>query len=157
MQFANSVPATGAVILCSDDPHLQSMREDITRAHSDLRIRERRRRDGQRNRRWRDSAAACTVRESEPGGRPVELGRLPLSVPGRHNVLNALAAVAMARELGIPFATSPERSARFMAPTAAFNAAAWRNGVTVVEDYGHHPTEIAAVDCGGQADRRRTA
>ena len=45
--------------------------------------------------------SACTVRGRKPGGRAVELGQLQLAIPGRHNVLNALAAVAMSRELGI--------------------------------------------------------
>ena len=70
---------------------------------------------------------------------------MQLSVPGRHNVLNALAAVAMARELGIAFSDITRAIAGFQGAERRFQRRGEVKGITLVEDYGHHPTEIAAV------------
>ena len=75
----------------------------------------------------------------------VRLGRLELTVPGRHNLQNALAAVAVAGELGIEFAGSWRHLARLHGAERRFERLGEANGVLVVDDYGHHPTEIAAV------------
>jgi UDP-N-acetylmuramate--alanine ligase len=75
----------------------------------------------------------------------VDLGELTLAVPGRHNVLNALAAVALGRELGIGWSHIAEALAGFTGAERRFQVHGEAGGVTVVEDYGHHPTEIAAV------------
>jgi len=133
--FANSVPESGAVVLCADDPYLSRLRGSITRrvltygltsaadvAATDVRL--------------EGFGSTSTVK----GG-----GTLQLRVPGRHNVLNALAAVAVARELGIDWNDIARGLHSFRGAERRFQ---WRgevNGVTVVEDYGHHPTEIAAV------------
>ena len=144
VKFANSVPANGVVILCADDPHLRSMRADITRHTVTYGLQ-----DGADvtaiDVRMQGFGAVCTVLSRRPGQRPVELGLLQLSVPGLHNVLNALAAVAMARELGIAFSDIAEAIAGFHGAERRFQRRGEANGVTVVEDYGHHPTEIAAV------------
>ncbi|MEO5740106.1 MAG: UDP-N-acetylmuramate--L-alanine ligase, partial [Vicinamibacterales bacterium] len=100
VQFANGVPANGAVIMCIDDEHLRNLRDEIRRhvvtygfseaadvTALDVQL--------------EGFGSTCTVRARRPGGRIVELGPLQLAIPGRHNVLNALAAVAMSRELGI--------------------------------------------------------
>jgi UDP-N-acetylmuramate--alanine ligase len=89
--------------------------------------------------------AACTVRRGKGSVPLVEIGRLELSVPGRHNVLNALAAVAVAGELDIAFADVARALAGFHGAERRFQHRGEAKGVVVVEDYGHHPTEIAAV------------
>ena len=66
-------------------------------------------------------------------------------MPGRHNVLNALAAVAMSRELGIAWSDVTRALGGFHGAERRFQRRGEAGGVTVVEDYGHHPTEIAAV------------
>ena len=144
VQFANGVPGNGAVIMCIDDPHLQRMRDDITRPVITYGFNE-----------SADVTAVgvqmqgfgsvCTVRARKPGGRTVELGQMTLSIPGRHNVLNALAAVAMARELGIGWSDITQALAGFHGADRRFQRRGDAGGVVVVEDYGHHPTEIAAV------------
>jgi UDP-N-acetylmuramate--alanine ligase len=144
VQFANSVPADGVVIFCSDDPHLQSMRAEISRrivtygfdAGADLTA---------TGIQMKGDGSECTVRSRRPKSEPSDLGRMKLSVPGRHNVLNALAAVAMARELGITFGDIARALAAFQGVERRFQRRGEVNGVAVVEDYGHHPTEIAAV------------
>ena len=73
------------------------------------------------------------------------LGDLTLAVPGRHSVSNALAAVAVGLELDVPFATIAAALAEFKGAERRFQTLGVVGGVTVVDDYGHHPTEIAAV------------
>ena len=144
VQFANSVPAGGAVILCADDPHLRVMRADITRDTVTYGLE-----DGAdvtaKDVQMKGFGCECTVVSVRPGGRPQELGRLQLSMPGRHNILNALAAIALARELGIGFNDIGRAIAGFHGAERRFQRHGVVNGVEVVEDYGHHPTEIAAV------------
>jgi UDP-N-acetylmuramate--alanine ligase len=72
------------------------------------------------------------------------LGRLTLRLPGRFNVLNALAATAVALELGVAFATIQKALAAFSGVRRRFEHKGFFHGATVVDDYGHHPTEVAA-------------
>jgi len=143
-QFANGIPANGSVIMCIDDVHLSAMRGEIKRhvvtyGFSDaadvtaLDVQ------------MQGFGSVCTVRARRPGGRVVELGHLQLAIPGRHNVLNALAAVAMARELGIAWSDISQALGGFEGAERRFQRLGEAGGVAVVEDYGHHPTEIAAV------------
>jgi len=81
------------------------------------------------------------------------LGPFELHVPGRHNVLNATAAVAIARQLEIPADRIAEGLNRFRGVDRRFQLRGTAKGATVVDDYGHHPTEIratlaAARECG---------
>lgn len=73
-----------------------------------------------------------------------ELGRVRLGVPGRHNVLNALAAIALATELGVAFDRIDEALTSFRGAKRRFEMKRLADFVTIVDDYGHHPTEIAA-------------
>ena len=144
VQFANSVPRNGAVILCADDPHLRSLRKAMTTrtvtygfdAGADVVASEVE---------LKGFGAVCTVHDARPGRTAGERSRLALSVPGRHNVLNALAAVAMGLELGIPFPEIARGLEGFHGAERRFQRRGVVNDVTVVEDYGHHPTEIVAV------------
>ena len=72
------------------------------------------------------------------------LGPFDLHVPGRHNVLNATAAVAIGRQLGMPPGKIAEGLAKFRGVDRRFQKRGEACGVTVVDDYGHHPTEIRA-------------
>jgi len=81
------------------------------------------------------------------------LGPFELHVPGRHNVLNATAAVAIARQLEVPADKIAEGLSHFRGVDRRFQVRGTARGVTVVDDYGHHPTEIratlaAARECG---------
>jgi UDP-N-acetylmuramate--alanine ligase len=67
-----------------------------------------------------------------------------MPVPGKHNVYNALAATAVALELDIPFAKIAEAFATFKNANRRFQFKGDARGITVVDDYGHHPTEILA-------------
>ena len=76
------------------------------------------------------------------GGEP--LGEVALVVPGRHNVANALGAIAAAMAAGAPFAAAVAGLAGFTGAARRFHLRAEAGGVTVVDDYAHHPTEVAA-------------
>jgi UDP-N-acetylmuramate--alanine ligase len=87
----------------------------------------------------------------EADGRPSPLGALQLRVPGRHNVLNALAAVAVGLEVGVPFAQIAAALGEFGGAERRFQMRGEAGGVMVVDDYGHHPTEITAVIAAARA------
>jgi UDP-N-acetylmuramate--alanine ligase len=149
VQFANAVPANGAVIMCSDDAHLRNIRREINRHtvtygfgdDADVTA---------RDLKLKGFGSVSTVRARKPGGRAVELGQLQLAIPGRHNVLNALAAVALSRELGIGWSDISSALGGFQGAERRFQRRGESRGVVVVEDYGHHPTEIAAVMAAGK-------
>ncbi|HXM77036.1 MAG TPA: cyanophycin synthetase, partial [Thermoanaerobaculia bacterium] len=77
-------------------------------------------------------------------GQTWSLGGVHLRLPGRHNVANALAAIAVGRELSIPFPTIARALSEFTGVIRRFETKGERGGVLVVDDYAHHPTEIAA-------------
>ena len=79
------------------------------------------------------------------------LGPLTLAVPGRHSVQNALAAVAVGLELDVPFARIAAALGEFGGAERRFERRGVVGGITVVDDYGHHPTEIAAVLAAARA------
>jgi UDP-N-acetylmuramate--alanine ligase len=72
------------------------------------------------------------------------LGEIELGVPGEHNVLNAVAAAALALEEGLPFAAVQEGLASFQGVGRRFEVLGEARGVLVIDDYAHHPTEVAA-------------
>jgi len=73
-----------------------------------------------------------------------ELGRIKLNVPGKHNVLNALGAVAVSLEAGIPFGEVAELLEEFRNASRRMELKGTVGGITFLDDYGHHPTEIRA-------------
>ena len=160
VEFANKVPFYGAVIACADDAELARLLPRLTRrvitygidapdadlGATDVTL-------------AGFGSTATVVRRTVAGGGapPVEtLGPLRLQVPGRHSVLNALAAVGVGLELGVPFAVLAEALAGFQGAERRFERRGVVHGITVVDDYGHHPTEIAAVIAAARAaDPRR--
>ena len=167
VEFANKVPFYGAVIACADDEPVRNVLPRITRRLITYGLATA---DGQ-------ASASVTAHgmtleafgsraivrywtpESSEGGSEagdVELGELRLHVPGRHNLLNALAAVAAGLEVGIPFDTIAAALGEFQGAERRFQRLGEEDGVMVVDDYGHHPTEIAAVIAAARAgiDRR---
>ena len=143
--FANKVPFWGVVIACADDATLMGLRPRITRRVVTYGI------DGPAD--VHADAVALEAFGSRcrvvVGGR--ELGTLRLSVPGRHNLLNALSAVAVGLELGLRFEAIADALAEFRGAERRFQLLGDVGGVLVVDDYGHHPTEIAAVLAAARA------
>ena len=87
----------------------------------------------------RGAGTEFTVRE-----KGVEIGRVFLGIPGRHNVLNSLAAIALALETGVSFDRIDEALGSFRGAKRRFELKRHSDRVTIVDDYGHHPSEIAA-------------
>jgi UDP-N-acetylmuramate--alanine ligase len=83
------------------------------------------------------------------------LGRIELAVPGRHNLQNALAAVAVGERVGLEFDRVAAALAGFHGAERRFERHGEVNGVLVIDDYGHHPTEIAAVMAAARATLNR--
>lgn len=144
--FANKVPFYGAVVACADDAELcavtprfqrRVIRYGIDATDANLTA---------KHVRLEGYGSACTIEQrTRDGAQPIVLGELRLAVPGRHSVLNALAAVAVGLELDVPFPKIAGALAEFRGAERRFEQRGVINGITVVDDYGHHPTEIAAV------------
>ncbi|HYY42919.1 MAG TPA: UDP-N-acetylmuramate--L-alanine ligase, partial [Pyrinomonadaceae bacterium] len=152
VNFVNKVPFYGAAVLCLDDPHVQAVIPRVKRrrityglsAQADI--------------------SAHSVRFNRPFGSTFTVwqgketvGEVALNVPGLHNVYNALAAVAIAFEMGVPFDVTAQALAAYTGVNRRFQFKGEAGGVLVVDDYGHHPTEVratlAAAKVGSQGRR----
>jgi UDP-N-acetylmuramate--alanine ligase len=144
--FIENVPFYGFAVMCTDHPIVQRLvgriedRRIITygeNPQADVRLTDLSN-DGGRQTftvlfRDRDGQTIHTIKD------------LTLPMPGRHNALNATSAVAVARELKIPDEAIYKALASFGGVKRRFTRAGEWNGVTIIDDYGHHPVEIAAV------------
>jgi UDP-N-acetylmuramate--alanine ligase len=138
VEFANKVPFWGVVVACLDEKGVQAILPRLERrcltyglsAQAQLRAEEVRF-DGMKS--------SFTV-----GNGSGPLGRVELKVPGRHNVKNALAAIAVGLEMEVPFTVIAAALAEFSGVYRRFEIKGERQGVLVIDDYGHHPTEIEA-------------
>ena len=149
LQFMNSVPFYGLVIACRDDPGLRDLLKKVHRQVLTYGLDE----DAEVSAEHLENKAFGTAFTCFYGGR--ELGRAELHVPGRHNVQNALAAIAVGVRLEIPFEKVCEALACFQGTERRQQFKGERDGVAVIDDYGHHPTEIrATLDSLGEFGRR---
>jgi UDP-N-acetylmuramate--alanine ligase len=167
VDFANKTPFYGGVVACLDDANLAAVLPRMTRRVTTYGL---------------DSAAADIVAtdvtlgpmsatatvtgrvraargstdstQSTASGRAT-LGTLTLAVPGRHNLLNALAAVAVGMELGLSFDRVAAGLKDFRGAERRFDIRGEPRGILIVDDYGHHPTEIAAVLAAARTLGRR--
>jgi UDP-N-acetylmuramate--alanine ligase len=138
LSYMNRVPFFGSAIISADDPNIQLVKNEIARPYvtfgfsvdADYR--------------------AVEVEESEWGAsfsvfwRGDLLGRATIKIPGLHNVMNALAALAVANELEVPFEVATESLNQFSGVERRFELLGEVNGVLVMDDYAHHPTEVRA-------------
>ncbi len=144
--FVENVPFYGFAVMCTDHAVVQSLvgriedRRIVTygeNPQADVRLTELGQSGG---------ASRFTVEFRErTGGIAHRIPDLVLPMPGRHNALNATAAVAVAHELGIPDATIRKALGNFGGVKRRFTRTGEWKGVTIFDDYGHHPVEIAAV------------
>jgi UDP-N-acetylmuramate--alanine ligase len=136
--FANKVPFYGAAILCLDDENVRRILPELNRriitygtsAQADLNVSE--------------CSAEHFASEFDLRFRGDPLGRFRLNVPGFHNVLNSAAAVAVALELNVSPDIARQALAAYAGVDRRFQVRGTVRGVTVVDDYGHHPTEVRA-------------
>jgi UDP-N-acetylmuramate--alanine ligase len=153
VEFANRVPFYGCVVACADDAELIGLRSRFTRrvvtyglTRDDVDVRA-------VDVRLEGFGSTCTVQQRKAGVGADVLGELRLQVPGRHSVQNALATVAVGLELEIPFDRIRTGLNEFQGVERRFQHYGEVHGIRVVDDYGHHPTEIAAVLAAARAAR----
>jgi len=136
LQFVNKVPFYGAAILCKDDPNISSILPAVKRRvltygfspQADLQI--------------TNACQQGSESQFKLSLRNKEFGRFIVKVPGKHNVLNAAAAVAVGIDLEIPEDNLREALENFVGADRRFQTKGQARGVTIVDDYAHHPTEI---------------
>jgi UDP-N-acetylmuramate--alanine ligase len=145
LTFVNKVPFYGAVVLCLDQPNIQMLLPHVEKRIITYGL---------------ESGADLVARRLQLRGMTSRfevfhhgelLGECVLQIPGRHNVLNALAAIGVGLDLEIPFATISAALAGFAGVQRRFQIRGTAGGVTVVDDYGHHPAEIRATLAAAKA------
>jgi len=144
--FVENVPFYGFAVMCTDHPIVQRIvgriedRRVITygeNPQADVRLIDLDHSNG-------GSRFSVVVRDAA-GANAHVIDKLMLPMPGRHNALNATAAIAVARELGVSDELIRKALASFGGVRRRFTRAGEWNGVAIIDDYGHHPVEIAAV------------
>jgi len=141
-EFVSNIPFYGIAVCCTDHPEVQALVGRITdrrvvtfgfNAQADVRA---------VNLRYQSGVAHFDIWLQ---GEDVKIEGCTLPMPGDHNVSNALAAVAVARHLGMKTAEIRQALAAFGGVNRRFTKVGEVAGVTIIDDYGHHPVEIAAV------------
>jgi len=136
--FINKVPFYGLAVLCLDNANVQALLPKVKKRLTTYGL---------------SSEADFIARDLQMGSAGVEfsvlhrqkpLGKLRLHLPGRHSATNALAAVAVAQELEIPFSHVAEALAAFTGIQRRFEIKGEPRGIMIIDDYGHHPAEIRA-------------
>jgi len=138
LEFIDRIPFYGAVILCLDDSNIADILPRIRKrkitygftAQADLYAQQIRAENG------RERFTVCHGNEV--------LGEIDLALPGKHNVYNSLAAICVGLELAIPFEVISDALSSFQGVQRRMQFKGVGNGVMVLDDYGHHPTEIRA-------------
>ncbi|HEY4241377.1 MAG TPA: UDP-N-acetylmuramate--L-alanine ligase [Kofleriaceae bacterium] len=143
--FCNRVPFFGMSALCLDNPGVQAILPNLTKRYTTFGI---------------ATQATYRARNIRPDGmttrfvawrKAEELGEVVLPMPGAHNVLNALAVLAMSDFLAIPFETYVKALSTFEGVARRFTVRGEVGGVTVVDDFGHHPAEVRATLAGAKS------
>jgi UDP-N-acetylmuramate--alanine ligase len=152
--FANKVPFYGAVIACADDPGLAPVLARVKRRLVTYGLEHPAAEVFGSEVELGPFGGRCLVQRRTSAG--VErLGVVEVPVPGRHNLQNALAAVAAADQVGVEFPRVAAALAGFHGAERRFERHGEAAGVLVIDDYGHHPTEIAAVLAAARASLGR--
>ena len=138
LQFIDKVPFYGAAIICLDDPGVADILPSIKKRTITYGLTPQAELFGE-NVFWKDGRVYFTVRNREG-----ELGPIDVAPPGLHNVYNALAVVAIGIELELPFAKIQSALRSFGGVQRRMQKKGEVAGITVIDDYGHHPTEIRA-------------
>jgi UDP-N-acetylmuramate--alanine ligase len=143
--FCNRVPFFGMSTLCLDSAGVAAILPDLTKRYTTFGI---------------ASQAMYRARNIRPDGMTTrfmawrhadELGEVTLPMPGAHNVQNALAVLAVAEFLEIPFETYADALAHFEGVARRFTVRGEVGGITVVDDFGHHPAELRATLSGAKS------
>jgi UDP-N-acetylmuramate--alanine ligase len=154
LQFINKIPFYGVAIVCADDPWIRGLLPRVVKRYQTYGM--------------SDFSGVLTpdlfATEIEPKALGVEfrahfrdqkLGPFRIRIPGVHNVANALAAIGVALELDVPVDLIRAGLAAFAGVERRFQIRGEKNGIVVVDDYGHHPTEIRATLAAARAAWQR--
>jgi UDP-N-acetylmuramate--alanine ligase len=154
LQFINKIPFYGVAIVCADDPWIRGLLPRVVKRYQTYGM--------------SDFSGVLTpdlfATEIEPKALGVEfrahfrdqkLGPFRIRIPGVHNVANALAAIGVALELDVPVDLIRAGLAAFAGVERRFQIRGEKNGIVVVDDYGHHPTEIRATLAAARAAWKR--
>ena len=136
--FINKIPFYGLAVLCIDDPRVHGLVPKVRKRFTTYGLSS----EAEFSAQDLSSTPAGVTYTVMCQGKP--LGKLRLHLPGRHSATNALAAVAVARELEIPFEQIAAALDAFTGIHRRFEVKGEPGGVLVIDDYGHHPTEIRA-------------
>ena len=142
--FLNRLPFYGVAILCGDDENVRSILPQVKRKILCY-----------------GTTEDCTIRAENIRAIGTQMhfdcitpaGKFPvvLNAPGKHNVLNALAAIAVADELNIDFSAVQKALSQFHGVGRRFNLRECKGGFTMIDDYGHHPSELRATIAAARA------
>ncbi|PJB32926.1 MAG: UDP-N-acetylmuramate--L-alanine ligase [Deltaproteobacteria bacterium CG_4_9_14_3_um_filter_65_9] len=138
LHFINKVPFYGFSVLCIDHPNVQELIPSVEKTFVTYGF------SRSADYRAEDVVASGMANRFTVFARGERLGEVLLRAPGRHNVSNALAAAAVSLELGIPFEQVRAGLSAYAGVGRRFEVKGEIDGVTVVDDYGHHPAEVRA-------------
>ncbi len=138
VEFIEKVPFYGLAVLCLDHPDVQDLLPRIQRRHVTYGL------SPQADYSARSVRAQGVMSSFVAHRRGESLGEFLVRMPGRHNVLNTLAAIAIADELEVPLDVMKDALSTFHGVGRRFSVVDVPEGVTLVDDYGHHPAEIRA-------------
>ena len=143
--FCNRVPFFGMSALCNDNAGVQAILPSLTKRYTTFGI------ATQATYRARNIRHDGLITRFMAWRRADELGEVALPMPGTHNVLNALGVLAVADFLAIPFDVYARALSQFEGVARRFTVRGEVGGVTVVDDFGHHPAEVRATLAGAKA------
>ena len=138
LTFVNKVPFYGLAVLCIDDVNVRALLPKAKKRFTTYGL------SPEADFSAEDLKMTAAGVEFTAMHEAKSLGKLRLHLPGRHSATNALAAVAVAHELEIPFSQVNDALSRFTGIHRRFEIKGEPNGILVIDDYGHHPTEIRA-------------
>jgi len=150
IQFANKVPFYGFIVLCLDEPALQDIMPQISKKklltygltpQADIQAIEIH---------HKENTSTFTVTRGFD-----DLGQITLQIPGKHNIQNALAAIAVGLQLGVPFSKVKAGIEKFTGVYRRWEKKGEVDGIAVYDDYAHHPTECRATLSGVKSGWRR--
>jgi UDP-N-acetylmuramate--alanine ligase len=138
LAFVNKVPFYGVSILCLDQPHIQALIPKVEKRYQTYGM------STQADYQARDLSLRALGSTFRVVHHNTDLGPFELSVPGVHNICNSLAAIAVSRELDIELEVIRKALREFSGVQRRFQIKGEAGGIIVVDDYGHHPTEVRA-------------
>ena len=138
LDFINKTPFYGLAVLCLDNANVQALLPKVRKRYATYGLSAEADFCAQNLKIKTDGVELSVLHRSRP------LGRLRLQLLGRHSATNALAAVAVAHELEIPFSQAADALQAFSGIHRRFEIKGEPKGITIIDDYGHHPVEIRA-------------